>query len=107
MFSFAAVGPKYELLAFKDLPEEYDLMREFNKDVKKRNPALRTSIAVGGWTFNDPGPTRTLCLQHHFFNLGFQNCKTNSIIFSLLFFYYCREAIHGNGKHKRKPSSIY
>ena len=34
------------------LPNE--LFSDFN-EVKKRNAGLKTVIALGGWTFNDPG----------------------------------------------------
>jgi len=27
--------------------------------LKKRDPALKIFVAVGGWTFNDPGPTQS------------------------------------------------
>lgn len=29
-------------------------------DLKKADPDLKVFIAIGGWTFNDPGPTRTV-----------------------------------------------
>jgi chitinase len=32
-----------------------DLFTQFT-DVKKRNSGLKTIVALGGWTFNDPGP---------------------------------------------------
>lgn len=28
--------------------------------MKKKNKALKVMIALGGWTFNDPGPTQTV-----------------------------------------------
>lgn len=35
------------------------LFRELT-DVKSRNSGLQTIIAIGGWTFTDPGPTQTV-----------------------------------------------
>jgi chitinase len=29
-------------------------------DLKRKNSGLKTVVALGGWTFNDPGPTQTV-----------------------------------------------
>jgi GH18 family chitinase len=55
IFSFAVVTAAFELdMAVQD---EIKLLTDLQTK-KKENPNLRTSIAVGGFTFNDP-PTGT------------------------------------------------
>jgi len=40
-----------------DLPE--NLFQQFTA-LKRKNTALKVLVAIGGWTFNDPGPTQTV-----------------------------------------------
>ncbi|GAB1214599.1 hypothetical protein ATERTT37_003763 [Aspergillus terreus] len=40
-------------------PNEASLMKRLT-GLKKSQPSLRVNIAIGGWTFNDPGPTATV-----------------------------------------------
>ncbi|KAI0108573.1 glycosyl hydrolases family 18-domain-containing protein [Nemania sp. FL0031] len=55
-FSFASITPDtYSIAPMSGIPES--LLSEFT-NLKRKNPALKTVIAVGGWTFNDPGPTQ-------------------------------------------------
>jgi len=57
-FSFAFISPG----DFKVIPMpgmSPDLFSDFTA-IKKRNPDLKTVIAVGGWTHNDPGPFQTV-----------------------------------------------
>ncbi|RMD40214.1 hypothetical protein DV735_g4912, partial [Chaetothyriales sp. CBS 134920] len=57
-FSFASITPgDFSITGMDGLPES--LFTDFT-DLKKKNPALKTVIAIGGWTFNDPGPTQTV-----------------------------------------------
>ena len=39
------------------ISEEISEIEEFIA-LKEINPSLKTLVSVGGWTFNDPGPTR-------------------------------------------------
>ncbi|KAK3347619.1 glycosyl hydrolases family 18-domain-containing protein [Neurospora tetraspora] len=55
-FSFASITPDTYSIAPMD-GISGSLFSEFT-DLKKKNPALKTVIAIGGWTFNDPGPTQ-------------------------------------------------
>ena len=58
VFSFAKVSPAYELEPYFDT--DLPLYPPFNA-LKQRKEGLKTLIAIGGWTHNDPGtPTRTL-----------------------------------------------
>ncbi|OBT47403.1 hypothetical protein VE00_02156 [Pseudogymnoascus sp. WSF 3629] len=55
-FSFASITPDTYSIAPMD-GISASLFSEFT-NLKKKNPALKTVIAIGGWTFNDPGPTQ-------------------------------------------------
>lgn len=57
VFSFAKISAAFELEPyFADDVPKYE---PFNA-LKTKKPSLKTLIAVGGWTFNDPGETQTL-----------------------------------------------
>jgi len=56
-FSFALINPNTFRLTHMD-----DVTGSLYKQVsalKRRDPDLQVWIAIGGWAFNDPGPTRT------------------------------------------------
>ncbi|KAL4867514.1 hypothetical protein BDV12DRAFT_198207 [Aspergillus spectabilis] len=57
-YAFATIDPEtFEVLA----PNSYerDMMKRLTA-LKKFDPDLKVFVAVGGWTFNDPGPTATV-----------------------------------------------
>ena len=57
-YAFASIDPEtFEVLAANDY--EKTLMKRLT-NLKKSDPDLKVFIAVGGWTFNDPGATRTV-----------------------------------------------
>ncbi|KAL8350543.1 hypothetical protein RB598_005715 [Gaeumannomyces tritici] len=57
-FSFAFITPgDFNIAPMDDLDPE--LFTKFT-EVKKRNSGLQTVVALGGWTFNDPGPFQTV-----------------------------------------------
>ena len=56
VYSFASIDSSYRLEAWDGTyGVEVPLYREFNT-VKQRHPGIKTMIAVGGWSHNDPGP---------------------------------------------------
>lgn len=57
-YAFASIDPDtFEIVAATE--SEKKLMTRLT-DLKKVDPDLKVFIAVGGWTFNDPGATQTL-----------------------------------------------
>ncbi|KAL4966223.1 uncharacterized protein BDV14DRAFT_199024 [Aspergillus stella-maris] len=57
-YAFASIDPDtFEIL----VPSQYeiDMMKRLTA-LKKSDPDLKVFVAVGGWTFNDPGPTATV-----------------------------------------------
>ncbi|KAL3423877.1 glycosyl hydrolases family 18 protein, partial [Phlyctema vagabunda] len=58
VFSFAYITPgTFNIAPMDDLPS--NLFSTFTA-LKRRNTALKVMVAIGGWTFNDPGPTQTV-----------------------------------------------
>ncbi|KAM5470007.1 hypothetical protein MferCBS49748_002771, partial [Microsporum ferrugineum] len=56
-YAFALIDP----ITFHVVPatlKDIDLMARVTA-LKRRDPFLRVNIAIGGWAFNDPGPTAT------------------------------------------------
>lgn len=57
IFAFAGIDP----VTFEVVPgaqEDIDLYRRIT-NLKRKDPNLKVLIAIGGWAFNDPGPTVT------------------------------------------------
>ena len=57
-FAFASIDPS----TFQIVPassKDPELYRELTRK-KKIDPKLKVYIAIGGWAFNDPGPTGQL-----------------------------------------------
>ncbi|KAI1049556.1 hypothetical protein LB505_008067, partial [Fusarium chuoi] len=54
-FAFATIDPK----TFEIKPDKESDIRMYKRltELKRLDPELKVYIAVGGWTFNDPGPT--------------------------------------------------
>ncbi|KAL2695054.1 hypothetical protein AAEP93_004177 [Penicillium crustosum] len=65
-YAFASVDPEsFAVLAPSE--SEKKLMKRLT-DLKKADPDLKVFIAIGGWTFNDPGPTRTTFMTDYNFD---------------------------------------
>lgn len=59
IYSFAGINANYAIEPWGgDTYGEVPQYQRFNS-LKESHPNLKTLIAVGGWTFNDPGPTQT------------------------------------------------
>ncbi|KAI0443525.1 carbohydrate-binding module family 18 [Xylaria telfairii] len=57
-FSFAYITPgTYQIAPMDDL--DPDLFNDFTA-IKAKNPGLKAIVALGGWTFTDPGATQTV-----------------------------------------------
>ena len=56
-YAFATVNPTTFEVELSSAQDDTMLKRLVN--LKKADPNLQVFIALGGWTFNDPGPTRT------------------------------------------------
>ena len=56
-FAFASIDPK----SFNVAPMSSDVAALYRNitDLKMRQSGLETWISIGGWAFNDPGPTQT------------------------------------------------
>ncbi|KGO56945.1 Chitinase II [Penicillium expansum] len=57
-FAFATIDP--ETFEVKPADERDVELYTRVTDLKKGDPNLEVFIAIGGWTFNDPGPTQTV-----------------------------------------------
>ncbi|KAK2597436.1 hypothetical protein QQS21_005984 [Conoideocrella luteorostrata] len=78
-FSFAFITPnEFNIIGMDGLPDK--LFTDFTS-LKKKNPGLKTIIAVGGWTHNDPGP-----LQKVFSNMVSTKENRSRFIKNLLSF---------------------
>ena len=56
-FAFATINPK----TFKISPSSTEDVQLYERLMlhKEKDPGVKVYIAIGGWTFNDPGPTAT------------------------------------------------
>ncbi|CAI0650579.1 unnamed protein product [Colletotrichum noveboracense] len=77
-FSFAFIMPDLQIVGMDNLPDK--LFTDFT-DLKKKNPALKMIIAIGGWTHNDPGP-----LQKVFSNMVSTKANRSKFIGNLMSF---------------------
>jgi chitinase len=56
-FAFAGIDPRtFEVVPA--VPSDVDLYKRL-ANLRPSDPTLKIFIAIGGWTFNDPGPTQT------------------------------------------------
>ncbi|EUC34079.1 glycoside hydrolase family 18 protein [Bipolaris zeicola 26-R-13] len=77
-FSFAFIQPDFQIVGMDNLPDK--LFTDFT-NLKKKNPALKIIIAIGGWTHNDPGP-----LQKVFSNMVSTKANRSKFIGNLMSF---------------------
>ncbi|KAK2052280.1 glycoside hydrolase, partial [Colletotrichum caudatum] len=77
-FSFAFIMPDLQIVGMDNLPDK--LFTDFT-NLKKKNPALKMIIAIGGWTHNDPGP-----LQKVFSNMVSTKANRSKFIGNLMSF---------------------
>lgn len=75
-YAFAIIDPEtYSVMATND--DETDLMKRLVA-LKRSDPSLKVNIAIGGWSFNDPGATTTV-----FSDLAASTDKQNKFFASL------------------------
>jgi len=55
-YSFAGINENFELDFYNDAESEALQYEKFMK-LREQNPDIKLLISVGGWLFNDPGPT--------------------------------------------------
>jgi len=60
-FAFASIDPGTFAVIPAD-PQDVELYRRLTS-MKKMDPQLKVYIAIGGWAFNDPGPTQNVFSQ--------------------------------------------
>ena len=83
-YTFASINANYEMEPWAgNYGEEVPQYQAFN-NLKQMHPGLKTVIAVGGWTFNDPGAT-----QIRFSNTA--NTAANRAAFAASCVDFCRE----------------
>ncbi|KAH6857101.1 glycoside hydrolase superfamily [Chaetomium sp. MPI-CAGE-AT-0009] len=78
-FAFVSIDP----VSFEVVPAQAEDIRLYSRltDLKKRDSALKVYIAIGGWTFNDPGAT-----FHTFSQLAADEAKQKLFFASLISF---------------------
>ncbi|KAI2491274.1 hypothetical protein MHU86_23293 [Fragilaria crotonensis] len=59
IYSFASINANFQLEAWGGASDSEVPQYQALNNLKQTHPELKTLIAVGGWTFNDPGPTQT------------------------------------------------
>lgn len=59
IYSFASINANFQLEAWGGASDSEVPQYQALNNLKQTYPELKTLIAVGGWTFNDPGPTQT------------------------------------------------
>jgi chitinase len=65
-YAFAIVGADYKIKAFEwnDILSYTDGMyKRFHTHVRAQNPAIKTLISIGGWTFNEKPSTKLIFTQ--------------------------------------------
>ena len=78
-FAFASIDPR----SYKVVPAQAEDIALYSRltALKKQDSALKVFIAIGGWTFNDPGPTIST-----FSELAADEAKQNVFFASLISF---------------------
>ncbi|KFA50333.1 hypothetical protein S40293_09933 [Stachybotrys chartarum IBT 40293] len=77
IFSFATINPETFRVSVGDAPTEYLLSRM--RSIKIIQPEIKIWVALGGWAFNDPGPTQTT-----FSDIAASSANTNAFLDSLV-----------------------
>jgi chitinase len=81
-FAFGYITPDYRIQAMDGVPE--NLLSQITS-LKAKNPSLLVSIALGGWTFTDPGTYRNVFTDMVSSAASRQTFITNLLGFLVLF----------------------